>query len=299
VAATELGLLAGADRVEGTLFGNGERTGNLDLVTVALNLYMHGIDPQLDFTDLNAVREVYERCTGMTVPPRQPYAGELVFTAFSGSHQDAIKKGLAEWAKARQPHWDVPYLTIDPSDIGREYHEVIRVNGQSGKGGVAFLLEREFGIELPKDLQREFGPIANDLVDALGREVKAEELRTMFWREYIERTQPWDLHHFHADGVERLFECRASLRRDGREIAVTGRGNGPIAAFVDALVSAGAPPFSVAYYKEHALSAGTEASAIAYIQIKTTDGHTKWGAGVDTNIELASMKAVLSALNRL
>ncbi|MBN9692131.1 MAG: 2-isopropylmalate synthase [Verrucomicrobia bacterium] len=299
VAATELGLLAGADRVEGTLFGNGERTGNLDLVTVALNLYMHGLDPQLDFTDLNAVREVYERCTGMTVPPRQPYAGELVFTAFSGSHQDAIKKGLAEWAKARQPHWDVPYLTIDPSDIGREYHEVIRVNGQSGKGGVAFLLEREFGIELPKDLQREFGPIANDLVDALGREVKAEELRTMFWREYIERTQPWELHHFHADGVERLFECRASLRRDGREVAVTGRGNGPIAAFVDALVSAGAPPFSVAYYKEHALSAGTEASAIAYIQIKTTDGHTKWGAGVDTNIELASMKAVLSALNRL
>jgi 2-isopropylmalate synthase len=299
VAATELGLLAGADRVEGTLFGNGERTGNLDLVTVALNLYMHGIDPQLDFTDLNAVREVYERCTGMTVPPRQPYAGELVFTAFSGSHQDAIKKGLSEWAKARQPHWDVPYLTIDPSDIGREYHEVIRVNGQSGKGGVAFLLEREFGIELPKDLQREFGPIANDLVDALGREVKAEELRTMFWREYIERTQPWELHHFHADGVERLFECRASLRRDGQEIAVTGRGNGPIAAFVDALVSAGAPPFSVAYYKEHALSAGTEASAIAYIQIKTTDDRTKWGAGVDTNIELASMKAVLSALNRL
>jgi 2-isopropylmalate synthase len=299
VAATELGLLAGADRVEGTLFGNGERTGNLDLVTVALNLYMHGIDPQLDFTDLNAVREVYERCTGMTVPPRQPYAGELVFTAFSGSHQDAIKKGLSEWAKARQPHWDVPYLTIDPSDIGREYHEVIRVNGQSGKGGVAFLLEREFGIELPKDLQREFGPIANDLVDALGREVKAEELRTMFWREYIERTQPWELHHFHADGVERLFECRASLRREGREVAVTGRGNGPIAAFVDALVSAGAPPFSVAYYKEHALSAGTEASAIAYIQIKTTEGHTKWGAGVDTNIELASMKAVLSALNRL
>ncbi len=299
VAATEMGLLAGADRVEGTLFGNGERTGNLDLVTVALNLYMHGIHPQLDFSDLNQVREVYERCTGMTVPARQPYAGELVFTAFSGSHQDAIKKGLAEWAQARQPHWDVPYLTIDPSDIGREYHEVIRVNGQSGKGGVAFLLEREFGIELPKDLQREFGPIANDLVDALGREVKAEELRSMFWSEYIERIKPWELHHFHADGVERLFECRASLRRDGREVTVTGRGNGPIAAFVDALVSAGAPPFSVGYYKEHALSAGTEASAIAYIQIKTADGRVKWGAGVDTNIELASMRAVLSALNRL
>src|SRR5881392_1089160 len=188
VAATELGLLAGADRVEGTLFGNGERTGNLDIVTVALNLYMHGIDPKLDFRDLNAIREVYERCTGMTVPARQPYAGELVFTAFSGSHQDAIKKGLAEWATNQgRRFWDVPYLTIDPTDIGREYREVIRVNSQSGKGGVAYLLESEFGILLPKDLQREFGPIANLEVDRLGREVSAAELKAMFWREYIER----------------------------------------------------------------------------------------------------------------
>ena len=162
VAATELGLLAGADRVEGTLFGNGERTGNLDVVTVALNLYMHGIHPGLDFSNLNAIREVYERCTGMTVPPRQPYAGELVFTAFSGSHQDAIRKGLNEWSQNGRSHWDVPYLTIDPADIGREYREVIRVNSQSGKGGVAYLLETEYGIQLPKELQREFGPIAND-----------------------------------------------------------------------------------------------------------------------------------------
>src|SRR5690349_19538857 len=173
VAATELGLLAGADRVEGTLFGNGERTGNLDIVTVALNLYMHGIDPQLDFSQLNAVREVYERCTGMIVPPRHPYGGELVFTAFSGSHQDAIRKGLAEWNSGGRNHWDVPYLTIDPTDIGREYREVIRVNSQSGKGGVAYLLESEFGIDLPKELQREFGPISNDEVDRLGREVSA------------------------------------------------------------------------------------------------------------------------------
>src|SRR5262252_2148946 len=191
VAATELGLLGGADRVEGTLFGNGERTGNLDLVTVALNLYMHGIDPKLDFADLNAIREIYERCTGMTVPARQPYAGELVFTAFSGSHQDAIRKGLAEWGNGGRNHWDVPYLTIDPTDIGREYREVIRVNSQSGKGGVAYLLESEFGIELPKDLQREFGPIANDAVDRLGREVSGAELKAMFWREYIERSRPW------------------------------------------------------------------------------------------------------------
>jgi len=299
VAATELGLLAGADRVEGTLFGNGERTGNLDVVTVALNLYMHGIDPKLDFSDLGAVREVYERCTGLTVPPRQPYAGELVFTAFSGSHQDAIKKGLAEWDRGGREFWDVPYLTIDPTDIGREYREVIRVNSQSGKGGVAYLLESEFGIELPKDMQREFGPIANDLVDALGREVKGEELKAMFWKEYVERVTPWELIHFHADGVDGVFSCRASLRRLGQEVKATGQGNGPIAAFVHALASAGGPKFEVANFKQHSLSSGEEASAIAYIQVKAADGKVRWGAGVDTNIELASIKAVLSALNRL
>src|SRR5579871_4322243 len=211
VAATELGLLAGADRVEGTLFGNGERTGNLDIVTVALNLYMHGIDPKLDFSDLNSLIEVYERCTGMLVAPRHPYAGELVFTAFSGSHQDAIKKGLAEWEKGGREHWDVPYLTIDPADIGREYREVIRVNSQSGKGGVAYLLESEFGIELPKDMQREFGPLANEEVDRLGREVSGAELKAMFWKEYIERSQPYELTHFHADGTGGNTRCRASV----------------------------------------------------------------------------------------
>ena len=299
VAATELGLLAGADRVEGTLFGNGERTGNLDVITVALNLYMHGIAPGLNFGDLNALREVYERCTGMSVPPRHPYAGELVFTAFSGSHQDAIKKGLAEWEKVSgQQTWDVPYLTIDPSDIGREYREVIRVNSQSGKGGVAYLLESEFGIELPKDMQREFGPIANDLVDALGREVRADELRQMFWKEYIEREQPWQLNHFHADGVDGVFHCRSSARFNGQDVQLTGQGNGPIAAFVAALIEAGLPKFEVAYYKEHALSSGTAASAISYIQLKFADGRVRWGAGVDTNIELSSIKAIVSALNR-
>jgi 2-isopropylmalate synthase len=298
VAATELGMLAGADRVEGTLFGNGERTGNLDIVTVALNFYMHGIDPRLDFRDLNAVREIYERCTGMDVPPRQPYAGELVFTAFSGSHQDAIKKGLAEWEKREGEQWDVPYLTIDPSDIGREYREVIRVNSQSGKGGVAYLLESEFGIELPKDMQREFGPIANDAVDALGREVTAAELKTMFWREYVERTQPWELVHFHADGVDGAFECRASAHQAGADVKLTGTGNGPIAAFVHALHQHGVEPFEVSNFKQHALTAGTEASAISYLQIRFADGRLRWGAGTDTNIELASIKAVLSALNR-
>ncbi len=297
-AATELGLLAGADRVEGTLFGNGERTGNLDIVQVAMNLYMHGIDPELDFSNMSSLISMYERTTGMTVPPRQPYAGELVFTAFSGSHQDAIKKGLTGYEK-HQTFWDVPYLTIDPKDIGREYREVIRVNSQSGKGGVAYLLESEFGIELPKDMQREFGPIANDLVDALGREVTAAELKGMFWKEYIDRDQPFSLHHFHADGVDGVFRCRSSMVKNDKEIGINGEGNGPIAAFVHALIKdAGAPVFEVAAYREQSLSEGTEASALAFIQVKLANGKTCWGAGVDTNIELASIKAVVSAVNR-
>jgi 2-isopropylmalate synthase len=297
-AATELGLLAGADRVEGTLFGNGERTGNLDIVQVAMNLYMHGISPGLDFSDMNRLIQMYERTTGMTVAPRHPYSGELVFTAFSGSHQDAIKKGLAGYEKERGI-WDVPYLTIDPKDLGREYREVIRVNSQSGKGGIAYMLESEYDIELPKDMQREFGPLANDLVDGLGREVTAAELKAMFWKEYIERTTPWALHHFHADGVDGVFTCRCSLVANGEERGITGKGNGPIAAFVDALIQdGGVPAFEVTTFREQSLSAGTEASALAYVQIKRGDGKTVWGAGVDTNIELASIKAVVSAVNR-
>jgi 2-isopropylmalate synthase len=301
VAATELAMLAGAERVEGTLFGNGERTGNLDIVTVALNLYMHGIDPGLDFSDLNELRDVYENCTKMTVPARQPYAGELVFTAFSGSHQDAIKKGLA----ARAAHnggtetvWDVPYLTVDPADLGRHYREVIRVNSQSGKGGMAYLLESEFGIVLPKEMQREFGPLANDEVDKLGREVTGAEIRGIFWREYIERTAPIELQRFETEGRDGTVHCKAVLREDGQERQVEGQGNGPIAAFVKALGGAGVPGLEVANYHEHALSFGAEASAIAYIQIKLADGRKCWGAGVDTSIELASIKALLSAVNR-
>jgi len=299
VAATELGLLAGADRVEGTLFGNGERTGNLDIVTVALNLYQHGIDPKLDFSDLNSIIEVYERCTGMTVPPRQPYAGELVFTAFSGSHQDAIRKGLTEWKENGRRHWDVPYLTIDPADIGREYREVIRVNSQSGKGGVAYLLESQFGIELPKDMQREFGPIANDEVDKLGREVSGAELKQMFWREYIERKSPWQLKKFETESKNGIVRCRAKVLRAGQPVELAGQGNGPLAALVHGFGKIGVPRFEIANYSEHALGSGEAAAAIAYIQIKTADGKSRWGAGVDTNIELASVRAVLSALNRL
>ena len=299
VAATELGMLAGADRVEGTLFGNGERTGNLDIVTVALNLYMHGIDPKLNFSNLASIIDVYERSTGMTVPARQPYAGELVFTAFSGSHQDAIKKGLAEREKLPGAHWDVPYLTIDPADIGREYREVIRVNSQSGKGGVAYLLESEFGIELPKDMQREFGPIANDAVDKLGREVSGAELKAMFWKEYVERTTPWSLKQFETESKNGVVKCRAKLLRAGQPVEFKGEGNGPLAALVSGFSQVGVAKFEIANYSEHALSSGETAAAISYIQIKTADGKSRWGAGVDTNIELASVKAVLSALNRL
>jgi 2-isopropylmalate synthase len=324
VAATELGLLAGADRVEGTLFGNGERTGNLDIVTVALNLYMHGIDPMLDFSNLASIIDVYERSTGMTVPPRQPYAGELVFTAFSGSHQDAIKKGLAEREKIPGAHWDVPYLTIDPTDIGREYREVIRVNSQSGKGGVAYLLESEFGIELPKDMQREFGPIANDAVDKLGREVSGAELKAMFWKEYVECSSPWSLKSFETESKNGVVKCRGTLLHYGKPIKISGEGNGPLSALVYALTINGwneefvgegftipadkvvmksqkfdALKFEITNYSEHALSSGETAAAIAYIQIKSADGKSRWGAGVDTNIELASVKAVLSALNRM
>jgi 2-isopropylmalate synthase len=299
VAATELGVLAGADRVEGTLFGNGERTGNLDIVTVALNLYMHGINPGLDFSNLNSIIEVYERCTGMRVPPRHPYAGELVFTAFSGSHQDAIKKGLGEWSRGGREHWDVPYLTIDPEDIGREYREVIRVNSQSGKGGVAYLLESEFGIDLPKDMQREFGPIANDAVDKLGREVTGTELKAMFWREYVERVWPWQLEGFEAESRNGSVKCLARLLCEGSPVEFSGEGNGPLAALVHGFSTGGMRKFEIMNYSEHALGSGEEASAIAYIQIKTSDGKTRWGSGVDTNIELASVRAVLSALNRL
>ena len=236
----------------------------------------------------------------MTVPPRQPYAGELVFTAFSGSHQDAIKKGLAERDQnGGKAHWDVPYLTIDPADIGRKYQEVIRVNSQSGKGGVAYLLESEFGIELPKDMQREFGPIANDAVDKLGREVSGAELKTMFWKEYVERNEPWSLANFETESKNGVVKCRAKFSRDGKPVEFSGEGNGPLAALVHGFSQVGVARFEISNYSEHALSSGETAAAIAYIQIKTAEGKSRWGAGVDTNIELASVKAVLSALNRL
>ena len=296
VAATELGLLAGADRVEGTLFGNGERTGNLDLVTVALNLYTHGIHPGLDFSDINTIRDVYERCTRMEVPARLPYAGELVFTAFSGSHQDAIKKSWAA-QKPGQP-WDVLYIPIDPADLGRTYRAIIRINSQSGKGGVAYVMEKEFGFELPKAMHKEFGRLINDLADTHKTEITPLQIRDAFFAEYITREQPVKLEHFRTTERDSQVKCEGSVRFEGRIHKLAGTGNGPIDAFVNALVATGVPPFELLSYSEHSLGKGAEARAVAYIQIKTGRGVAFFGSGIDTNIELASIKALVSAVNR-
>ncbi len=296
VAATELGLLAGADRVEGTLFGNGERTGNLDIVTVALNLYTHGVHPGLDFSNINAIREVYERCTRLEVPPRHPYAGELVFTAFSGSHQDAIKKSWSA-QKPGQP-WDVLYIPIDPADIGRTYRAIIRINSQSGKGGVAYIMEKEFGYSLPKAMHKEFGRVIADLADERKTEITPPEIHEAFLREYITRDQPVKLEHFRTTERDSQVRCEAAIKFNGKAHKAAGTGNGPIDAFVNALVSTGVPAFEVLSYAEHSLGKGAEAKAVAYIQIKSGRGASSFGSGIDTNIELASIKAVVSAVNR-
>jgi 2-isopropylmalate synthase len=297
VAATELALLAGADRVEGTLFGNGERTGNLDIVTVALNFYTHGIHPGLDFSDINHVRDVYERCTKLEVPPRQPYAGELVFTAFSGSHQDAIKKS---WAVQKpDAPWDVIYIPIDPADLGRSYKAIIRINSQSGKGGVAYVLENDFGFELPKLMHKEIGKLINDRADAKGTELSAAEINTIFRHEYLEQpAPPLVLQHFKTTERDSTVTCDAAMTFNGVLHTLNGSGNGPIDAFVRALAATTLPKFEVLNYSEHSLGRGAEARAVSYIQIKTERGLTLYGAGIDTNIELASIKAIVSALNR-
>jgi 2-isopropylmalate synthase len=297
VAATELGMLAGADRVEGTLFGNGERTGNLDIVVVAMNLYTHGIHPNLDFSDINQIREVYERCTRLDVPPRQPYAGELVFTAFSGSHQDAINKSWSA-QKPGEP-WDVLYIPIDPADIGRSYKAIIRINSQSGKGGVAYVLEHEFGYQLPKLMHKEIGKIINDLADTTGRELTAAEIHDAFQREYLQRTAPIALDHFKSAERDSSVKCDARLTIDGQLHHLTAEGNGPIDAFVNALGKTSLPKFEILNYVEHSLGKGAQAQAVSYIQVKSDRGHTLFGAGIDTNIELASIKAIVSALNRI
>ncbi|HEY8961228.1 MAG TPA: 2-isopropylmalate synthase [Luteolibacter sp.] len=303
-AATELGLMAGADRVEGTLFGNGERTGNLDIVNVALNMNSHGIETGLDFSDLPSIRAVYERITKMTVSERQPYAGELVFTAFSGSHQDAIKKGLDrrahETAVDPGTPWGVPYLTIDPQDIGRSYEAIIRINSQSGKGGIAYILDREHGLDLPKTMHPQVGKYIYDLADQLGRELTPDEIRDAFYLRFTNLTSPLTLvdyeliHHVEPRGH---VECQAVVRLDGEEKRIKGTGNGPINAFVHALEEAGMKDFKVTDYRSHAVRGGSDANAAAYVQVQHDDGRILWGCGVDPSIEMAGLKALVSAWN--
>ncbi len=305
VAATELGLLAGADRVEGTLFGNGERTGNLDIVNVALNLYAQGVDPELDFSDLPAIRTVYERITGMPVPARQPYAGDLVFTAFSGSHQDAIKKGMDRRRKmladggANIP-WEVPYLLIDPEDIGCTYEAIIRINSQSGKGGVAYILQKDFGLDLPKAMHPAFGAAIGLEADKLGRELSPQEIYDRFRADYIDLKSPLELRSVkHTDGSEEgTVGIRAEVIYAGKPLSLEGVGNGPISALVDALEQQGWKNFRLVDYRQHSIGAGSRTLAAAYIQLEREDGSSCFGCGLDANIETAGLRALISAFNR-
>lgn len=305
VASTELALLAGADRVEGTLFGNGERTGNVDVVTLALNMWTQGVDPKLDFHNINEIKEVYERCTKMQVPPRQPYAGELVFTAFSGSHQDAINKGKIYMEESGTPYWEIPYLPIDPADVGREYEPIIRINSQSGKGGTAFILANNYGIKMPKSMHPEFSAVVQKACDEKGKELKAEEVFDLFQQEYRnvcgpyrlvnykiseEKNEQDDLTHVHFSGELKY--------KDNAPVQIEGNGNGPVAAFCDAMNQTEVASYQFVDYSEHAISVGSDSKAISYIHLKNPQGKDIFGIGVSHNIGYASMKGIICAINR-
>lgn len=305
VAATELALMAGADRVEGTLFGNGERTGNVDVVTLALNMWTQGVDPKLDFHNINEIKEVYERCTKMQVPPRQPYAGELVFTAFSGSHQDAINKGKIYMEESGTPYWEIPYLPIDPADVGREYEPIIRINSQSGKGGTAFILANNYGIKMPKSMHPEFSAVVQKACDEKGKELKAEEVFDLFQQEYRnvcgpyrlvnykiseEKNEQDDLTHVHFSGELKY--------KDNAPVQIEGNGNGPVAAFCDAMNQTEVASYQFVNYSEHAISVGSDSKAISYIHLKNPQGKDIFGIGVSHNIGYASMKGIICAINR-
>jgi 2-isopropylmalate synthase len=295
VAAAELGLMAGADRVEGCLFGNGERTGNVDLVTLALNLYTQGVAPGLDFSDIDTVRLCVEECNQIPTHPRHPYVGDLVFTAFSGSHQDAIKKGFA--VQQNDGVWEVPYLPIDPADLGRNYDAVIRVNSQSGKGGIAYLLQQEYGLDLPRRLQIEFSRAVQAAADASGREIGARDIYSIFQAQYLDRTSPYTYqgHRMTEDtALAAPVQMTVDLLRNGERVTSTGAGNGPIDAFVDALKL----DIKLMDYNEHAITSGANAKAACYVELRLEDGPTIFGAAIDGNIITASFKAVLSAVNR-
>ncbi|WP_421694781.1 2-isopropylmalate synthase [Aestuariivirga sp.] len=298
VAATELGMLAGADRVEGTLFGNGERTGNVDLVTLAMNLYSQGVDPGLDCSNINELVRMAEYCNQLPIHPRHPYAGELVFTAFSGSHQDAINKGFKAMAASNAPLWEVPYLPIDPMDLGRSYEAVIRINSQSGKGGIAYILEKEHGIELPRRLQIEFSKVVQAIADGEGVELPADRLWSAFEREYLEGNGRYGFisHNASTDHAEQ--DVVAKITADGNLKTILGHGNGPVDGFVDAIRKESGLSFDVADYREHAMGMGANATAVAYVELRLGDGSSLFGVGIDKNIVVASLKAVVSGVNR-
>jgi 2-isopropylmalate synthase len=291
VAAAELGVMAGADRIEGCLFGNGERTGNVDLVTLAMNLYSQGIHPGLDFSDIDEIRRAVEVCNQLPVHPRHPYAGELVYTAFSGSHQDAIKKGFA--ARKEGEIWELPYLPIDPADVGRSYNAVIRVNSQSGKGGISYLLATEYGLELPRRLQIELGRVVQSVTDTTGKEVSAAEIYALFRRTYVDLASPYRYldHQLRNEGKDVIIDVQLEI--EGARKQFTGRGNGPIDAVVDALDL----DLRVMDYHEHALGRGAQAEAAAYVELRRAHGAALYGVGMDVNLIAASLKAVVSAVN--
>ena len=303
-AATELGLLAGANRVEGTLFGNGERTGNLDIVTVALNMYSQGLHPGLELSNLDEIREIYERTTGMTVHERHPYGGDLVFTAFSGSHQDAIKKGMDLREKegdSAENLWQVPYLSIDPRDLGRSYEAIIRINSQSGKGGVAYVLSREFGLELPKPMHPEVGFLVNDKADSESRELAADEIYETFKTEFLENNSPLRLVRYQTnkiEGTEDEISCLATMEIDGEERNLEGQGNGPINAFVHALENQGLKDFKLTDYRQHSIGKGSATESAAFVQLQAKSGRTAYGCGIDSSIEKSGLLALVSAFNR-
>lgn len=303
VAAAELALLAGADRIEGTLFGNGERTGNLDVVTVALNMFTQGVDPELDFSNILEIKKIYEACTKMRVPERQPYAGELAFTAFSGSHQDAIRKGYEYMSDSETPYWEVPYLPINPADLSREYEPVIRINSQSGKGGAAFVLQHAVGYRLPKEMHPEFGNIVKTASDAFGDELKEEQIVELFNREYVGFEGKYKLgaHRFteerELDGITHTrFE--GSINVAGELKTVDGIGNGPIDSFFQALEGIGVSGYEFVNYHEHAISRGSDAKGICYIELKIPGNGHIFGVGIDSNINVAALLGILCAINR-
>ena len=304
VACAELSMMAGAERVEGTLFGNGERTGNLDIVTVALNMYTQGIDPKLDFSHIDHVREIYERCTKMHVPERWPYAGKLAFTAFSGSHQDAINKGHEYMRESKSPYWEIPYLPIDPADVGREYEPIIRITSQSGKGGAAFIMDHNYGYHLPKAMHPEFGAVVQTECDRTGRELTPDEIFSLFKREFLNISEPYALSRakFYEEAVAgssaNVTHFSGVLSVRGRFVQLESRGNGPIDAFFNALVQAGIEGYTFITYSEHAVSMGSDSQAVAYIQLRGPGGRRVYGVGTEHNINFASVKGILSAINR-